>query len=135
MPRLIDEAPEDQAIARTFHLEKPQGGTLAVRASYFPHRADWTPPKAEDIPGYSPDMSDEEVIALRSCAQISQLLQSWDMTGPWEKNGVSVAEDEMIPLTVDVLRHVKPWITIQLNEKIQEAIYPNLRRSRESRRR
>lgn len=135
MPRLIDEAPDEEKISRSFQIEKPGGGTLTIRATYYPNRADWTPPKADEIEGYSPQMADEDVVALRSCAQLAELLESWDMVGPWSKNGISVGEDQMIPLTVDVLRHVKPWITIQLNERIQESIYPNLRRSRESRRR
>ncbi len=135
MPRLIDEAPDEEKITRSFQLEKPAGGTLTIRATYYPNRAEWTPPQAEEIEGYSPQLSDEEVVALRSCAQLAQLMDTWDMVGPWSKNGVIVGEDEMIPLTVPALRQVKPWITIQLNERIQESIYPNLRRSRESRRR
>lgn len=137
MPRLIEEAPRDHPVKRTFHIDNPNSDkTLPVSVTFYPNRSDWTPPKAEDIPGYTPDLSDEEIIALRSCAQLAAVADWWDMVGPWPPNGEQVCgEDEMIPLTVPVLRTVYPWITINLNNAIQEAIYPNLRRSRESRRR
>jgi hypothetical protein len=136
VPKLIDEAREDETIPRTFHIEKPSGGTLPVRVTFYPNKSDWTPPPVEEIPGYRPDLADEEIVALRSCAQLAELMESWDMLGPWPPHGEQVCgEGEMIPISVPVLRTVKPWITIGLNNAIQEAIYPNLRRSRESRRR
>jgi hypothetical protein len=137
VPRMQDEVRDEETVKRAFVLQKPfDAGTLLVNATVYPNRSDWTMPQATEIEGYSPEMSDDEVTALRACAQLANLVQSWDMVGPWPPRGEPICgEDEMIPLTVPVLRTVYPWIVIQLSQKIQEAIYPNLQPSRQSRRR
>lgn len=129
MPRLQDEAPRDETITRTFQIKKPNGGTLPVRVAFRPNRVTWehVVPDGDDQIGRAKSWATDNL-----CNQV----ESWDIEGPWQVEGQpDVAEGQMVPIEEAYVRAVPAWITSQIASEIQEALFPNLRRSRDSQKR
>lgn len=129
MPRLVDEAARDETITRTFQIKKPNGGTLPVRVTFRPNRVTWE---------HAASDGENEIERAKNWAtdNLCKQVESWDIEGPWQVEGQpDVADGEMVPIEDAYVRAVPAWITSQIATEIQEALFPNLRRSRESPRR
>ena len=134
MPRMQDVASRDETMTRTFQIKTPSGGTLPVRVEFFPNRMTWEGAKA--LPGEDDEDTDGDRTTLRAATNFVDYVTSWDMDGPWLVDGEEIAsEGQMIPITVPVIRSVAAWITSQIMMSMMETVFPNFRRSQESRRR
>jgi hypothetical protein len=129
VPRLIDEAPADETITRTFQIKKPNGGTLPVRVAFRPNSVTWEHAATDGE-------NDIERAKNWATANLCKQVASWDLEGPWQVEGQpDVAEGEMVPIEDAYVRAVPAWITSQIANEIQEVLFPNLRRSRDGQKR
>jgi hypothetical protein len=124
MPSMSDFGDPEEIAQHAVRVRSPSGKhSWAVAVDFYVNRIGTSPP--EPSPNGTSSLTERN--AARQAEEFCFYVAGWDITGPVVKpdGTVLVAAGEPVPLEPPIIRHVYPWLRLQILTELVQVVFPN----------